>query len=73
MFLLHKRELIFSISTLSSSHVTSGYVDVSKAIPETLITAASALSFHELTKFNPSKVHVAIPYEANPKRSISLW
>ena len=52
---------------LSSSEVTSGYVDVSKAIPEAVIAVASALSFHELTTFNPSKVHIAIPHEAKPK------
>jgi len=42
-------------------------VDVSKAIPEAVIAVASALSFHELTTFNPSKVHSAIPHEAKPK------
>ena len=52
---------------LSSSDVTSGYVDVSKAIPEAVIAVASALSFHELTTFNPSKVHIAIPHDAKPK------
>jgi len=52
---------------LSNSEVTSGYVDVSKAIPEAVIAVASALSFHELTTFNPSKVHIAIPHEAKPK------
>ena len=52
---------------LSSSDVTSGYVDVSKAIPEAVIAVASALSFHELTTFNPSKVHITIPHGAKPK------
>jgi len=52
---------------LSSSDVTSGYVDVSKAIPEAVIAVASALSFHELTTFNPSKIHIAIPHDAKPK------
>jgi predicted transcriptional regulator of viral defense system len=52
---------------LSSSDVTSGYVDVSKAIPEAVIAVASALSFHGLTTFNPSKVHIAIPHDAKPK------
>lgn len=52
---------------LSNSEVTSGYVDVSKAIPEAVIAVASALSFHELTTFNPSKVHIAIPHEAKLK------
>lgn len=52
---------------LSNSDVTSGYVDVSKAIPEAVIAVASAISFHELTTFNPSKVHIAITHEAKPK------
>jgi predicted transcriptional regulator of viral defense system len=52
---------------LSNSDVTSGYVDVSKAIPEAVIAVASALTFHELTTFNPSKVHIAIPHGAKPK------
>ena len=52
---------------LSSSDVTSGYVDVSKAIPESVIAVVSALSFHELTTFNPSKIHIAIPHDAKPK------
>lgn len=52
---------------LSNSEVTSGYVDVSKAIPEAVIAVVSALSFHGLTTFNPSKVHIAIPHEAKPK------
>jgi predicted transcriptional regulator of viral defense system len=52
---------------LSSSDVTSGNVDISKAIPEAVIALVSALSFHELTTFNPPKVHIAIPHEAKSK------
>jgi len=52
---------------LSNGDVTSGYVDVSHAIPEAVIAVVSALSFHELTTFNPSKVHIAIPNHAKAK------
>ncbi len=52
---------------LSSSEITSGYVDVSHSIPEAVIAVVSALSFHVLTTFNPSKVHIAIPNDAKAK------
>lgn len=51
---------------LTDSEVTSGLVDVSKAIPQAVIALASALPYYELTTFNPSKIHLAIPNDAKP-------
>jgi predicted transcriptional regulator of viral defense system len=53
---------------LVESDVTSGFVDVSKAIPNGIIALASALAYYELTTYNPSKVHLAIPNDAKPPR-----
>ena len=53
---------------LSDSDVTSGFVDVSKAIPQAVIALASALAYYELTTFNPSKVHLAIPNDSKPPK-----
>ncbi len=53
---------------LKDSDVTSGFVDISKAIPQAVIALASALSYYELTTFNPSTVHLAIPNEAKPPK-----
>lgn len=51
---------------LSDTEVTSGFVDVSKAIPKGVIALVSALAYYELTTFNPAKVHVAIPNDEKP-------
>jgi predicted transcriptional regulator of viral defense system len=53
---------------LANSDVTSGFVDVSKAMPQAVIALASALAYHELTTFNPSKVQLAIPNDAKPSK-----
>jgi predicted transcriptional regulator of viral defense system len=53
---------------LKDSDITSGFVDVSKAIPQAVIALASALAYHELTTFNPSKVHLAIPNDSKPPK-----
>ncbi|NBC05367.1 MAG: Abortive infection protein AbiEi [Bacteroidetes bacterium] len=53
---------------LAESDISSGFVDVSKAIPNGVIALASALEYYELTTFNPSKVHLAIPNDAKPPK-----
>lgn len=53
---------------LADSSVTSGFVDVSKAMPHAVIALLSALAYYELTTFNPSKVHLAIPNDAKPAK-----
>jgi predicted transcriptional regulator of viral defense system len=53
---------------LANSDVTSGFVDVSKAMPQAVIALVSALAYYELTTFNPSKVHVAIPNDSKPSK-----
>jgi len=53
---------------LKDSDVTSGFVDASKAVPQAVIALASALAYYELTTFNPSKVHLAIPNDAKPPK-----
>lgn len=53
---------------LKDSQVTSGYVDVSKAMPKGVIALVSALSHYDLTTFNPSSIHVAIPNYEKPKK-----
>lgn len=40
--------------------VSLSFVDVAKAFPDGVICLSSALSYHELTTFNPSEVSVAI-------------
>lgn len=51
---------------LKESDITSGFVDVSHAMPQAVVALVSALAYHELTTFNPSKVHIAIPNDAKP-------
>lgn len=53
---------------LKNSDVTSGLVDVSKAIPQGVIALISALEYYGLTTFNPSKIHLAIPNNAKPPK-----
>lgn len=53
---------------LTNSDITSGFVDISKAMPKSIIALASALAYYELTTFNPSKVHIAIPNDAKPAK-----
>lgn len=53
---------------LKDSQITSGYVDVSKAMPMGVIALVSALSYYDLTTFNPSGIHVAIPNHEKPKK-----
>lgn len=53
---------------LKDSDVTSSFVDISKAIPQAVIALVSALSYYELTTFNPSRVHLAIPNDAKPPK-----
>lgn len=53
---------------LADSSVTSGFVDVSKAMPQAVIALVSALAYYEFTTFNPSKVHLAIPNDAKPAK-----
>jgi predicted transcriptional regulator of viral defense system len=53
---------------LAESDTTSGFVDVSKAVPNGVIALASALAYHELTTFNPSKIHLAIPNDEKPPK-----
>ncbi|MDZ7690425.1 MAG: hypothetical protein U5K69_04625 [Balneolaceae bacterium] len=53
---------------VKDSDITSGFVDVSKAIPQAVIALASALAYYELTTFNPSKVHLAIPNDSKPPK-----
>jgi predicted transcriptional regulator of viral defense system len=53
---------------LAESDITSGFVDVSKAIPNGVVALASALAYHELTTFNPSKIHLAIPNDDKPPK-----
>ncbi len=52
------------------SNVGIGFVDVSKAIPGAVICLLSALSYYELTTFNPSKVYVAIPNKKHAPKMI---
>ena len=40
--------------------VSLSFVDVAKAMPDGVICLISALSYHDLTTFNPSEVYVAI-------------
>ena len=42
------------------AEVALGFVDVSKAVPGAVICLVSALSYYELTTFNPSKIYIAI-------------
>lgn len=53
---------------LKNSQVTSGYVDVSKAMPKGVIALVSALTYYDLTTFNPSSIHVAIPNYEKAKK-----
>lgn len=43
-------------------------IDVCEAMPKGVICLLSALDYHELTTFNPSEVHVAIPHAEKPRR-----
>jgi predicted transcriptional regulator of viral defense system len=47
---------------------SSTFVDVSKAMPRVVIALVSSLAWHELTTFNPSVVHIAIPYDEKPRK-----
>jgi predicted transcriptional regulator of viral defense system len=48
--------------------VKEAFLDICNAIPEGVLFLMSALDFHNLTTFNPSKVYLAIPHQKKPPR-----
>ena len=48
----------------SGSTISQEIIDVCRALPDGVICLASALSFYDLTTFNPSEIYVAIPNAA---------
>ncbi len=46
----------------------SGMVEICLAMPKAVVCLASALSFHGLTTFIPTKISVAIPRDSKPNR-----
>jgi predicted transcriptional regulator of viral defense system len=46
-----------------------GFIEVSRAIPKGVICLRSALSYHQLTTYNPSKVDVALPRRTHQPKS----
>jgi len=46
------------------------FIDVCNAVPKGIICLTSALTYHELTTANPSKVFVAIPLSEKPRKII---
>jgi len=55
---------LYRVSDLEyPANISLGFVDISKAIPRGVICLISALSYYELTTFNPSEIYVAIPNE----------
>lgn len=47
--------------------VNVSYLTICRAEPKGVICLISALDYHELTTFNPSEIHYAIPISAKPK------
>jgi predicted transcriptional regulator of viral defense system len=43
-------------------HVNMGFIDVSKAVNNSVICLISALDYYELTTFNPSKIYIAVSH-----------
>jgi predicted transcriptional regulator of viral defense system len=48
----------------SGSTISQEIIDVCLAVPDGVICLASALTFYDLTTFNPSEIYVAIPNAA---------
>lgn len=46
----------------------TAFIDVCNAIPQGIICLASALSFYDLTTFNPPENYVAIPNSSKPHK-----
>lgn len=55
---------LYRLTDMRDGKVSRSFVDVCKAMPKGVICLASALSYYELTTFNPSEVYVAIPNKA---------
>lgn len=55
---------LYRLADMTDGKISRSFIDVCKAIPKGVICLASALSYYELTTFNPSEVYVAIPNEA---------
>lgn len=45
-------------------NVSLSFVDISKAVSNGVICLISALSYYELTTFNPSEIYIAVPNNA---------
>lgn len=60
---------LYRLSALSGRDETNlSLVDVCRAIPQGVICLLSALAFYDLTTFNPSQIHVAIPHTSKPAK-----
>ena len=55
---------LYRLSDFSDGEINRSFIDVCKAMPKGVICLASALSYYELTTFNPSEVYIAIPNKA---------
>jgi predicted transcriptional regulator of viral defense system len=55
---------LYKLADMTDGKISRSFVDICKAMPKGVICLASALSYYELTTFNPSEVYVAIPNKA---------
>jgi predicted transcriptional regulator of viral defense system len=55
---------LYRLADMTDGEISRSFIDVCKAMPKGVICLASALSYYELTTFNPSEIYVAIPNEA---------
>lgn len=49
---------------LTSEGVPLSFIDVCQAVPAGVICLLSALDYYNLTTFNPSEIHIALPHSA---------
>ncbi len=62
---------LFRPSTLvTRSPIGMEVIDISKAIPEAVVCLVSALDYYDLTTFNPSRIHIAIPHGSKPTKVV---
>ena len=51
-----------------SSEEKQEMVDICRAYPKAVICLASALSYHQLTTYNPDEIFIALPHNYHPPR-----
>jgi predicted transcriptional regulator of viral defense system len=56
---------LYKLSNINyPNNIPSGFIDVSKAVPNGIICLISALTYNDLTTFNPSSIYLAVPNNA---------